>query len=147
SNPNYRLRLTTPEDIRHLFAKRPCDSNKGMYGHVLVVGGSPGKSGAPAMSGLGSYRSGAGLVTVAIPKDAPVPARPELMTEFLDGNIFELIKKMTVLAVGPGLGTEEATIRFVKRLYEEAEIPTVFDADALNALAGALPATKKIRVL
>jgi len=147
TNPIYQLRLTTPDDIRHLFARRPRDSNKGMYGHVLVVGGSPGKSGAPAMSGLGSYRSGAGLVTVAIPKDAPVPARPELMTEFLDGNIFELIKKMTVLAVGPGLGTEEATIRFVKRLYEEAEIPTVFDADALNALAGALPATKKIRVL
>ena len=54
---------------------------------------------------------------------------------------------MTVLAVGPGLGTGDETIRFVKRLYEEAETPAVFDADALNALAGALPPTKKVRVL
>jgi ADP-dependent NAD(P)H-hydrate dehydratase / NAD(P)H-hydrate epimerase len=147
TNPIYRLSLTTRDDIRHLFAKRPRDSNKGMYGHVLVVGGSPGKSGAPAMTGLGSYRSGAGLVTVAIPRGAPVPARPELMTEFLDDNIFELLRKMTVLAAGPGLGTEDETIRFVKRLYEEADIPGVFDADALNALAGALPPTQKTRVL
>jgi NAD(P)H-hydrate epimerase len=147
TNPIYRLRLTTPDDIRHLFAKRPRDSNKGMYGHVLVAGGSPGKSGAPAMTGLGSYRSGAGLVTVAIPRSAPAPARPELMTEPLDENIFELLKKMTVLAAGPGLGTEAETVRLVKRLYDEAGIPAVFDADALNALAGALPSTKKIRVL
>jgi len=147
SNPMYRLRLTTADDIRHLFIKRPADSNKGMYGHVLVVGGSPGKSGAPAMTGLGSYRSGAGLVTVAIPKGAPAPARPELMTEFLGDNAFELVRKMTVLAVGPGFGTGPEAIRFVKRLYEEAEIPGVFDADALNVLAEALPATNKVRVL
>jgi len=147
TNPIYRLRLTTPDDLRHLFAKRPRDSNKGMYGHVLIAGGSAGKSGAPAMTGLGSYRSGAGLVTVAIPRSAPAPARPELMTEALDESIFELLKKMTVLAIGPGLGTEAETVRLVRRLYEEAEIPGVFDADALNALAGALPATKKIRVL
>jgi ADP-dependent NAD(P)H-hydrate dehydratase / NAD(P)H-hydrate epimerase len=147
TNPIYQLRLTTPDDIRYLFVKRPRDSNKGMYGHVLVIGGSPGKSGAPAMTGLGSYRSGAGLVTVAIPRGAPVPARPELMTEFLDGNVFELLRKMTVLAAGPGLGIEDETIRFVKRLYEQAETPGVFDADALNALAGALPPTQKIRVL
>jgi NAD(P)H-hydrate epimerase len=147
TNPIHRLRLTTPDDLRHLFAKRPRDSNKGMYGHVLVVGGSPGKSGAPAMTGLGSYRSGAGLVTVAIPKDAPPPARLELMTEFLDDNTFELVRKMTVLAVGPGFGTGPEAFRFVKRLYEEAEIPGVFDADALNILAGSLPATNKVRVL
>jgi len=162
TNPNYKLSLTTPADIRHLFAKRPCDSNKGMYGHVLVVGGSFGKSGAPAMAGLGSYRSGAGLVTVAVPRSAlPMIAavRPELMTEPLGetesgrlrladaDQILDLLKKMTVLALGPGLGTEEETVRLVKRLYAEAEVPAVIDADALNALAGDLPATTKTRVL
>lgn len=147
TNPIYKLRLTTPDDIRHLFAARPRDSNKGMYGHVLVAGGSVGKSGAPAMAGLASYRSGAGLVTVAIPHGAPIPARPELMTEPLDENLPALLRKMTVLAVGPGLGTEEPAFRFVKRMYEEVEIPAVFDADGLNALAGALPRTEKIRVL
>ncbi len=58
-----------------------------------------------------------------------------------------MLKKMTVLAIGPGLGTEDETVRFVKRLYEEAEAPAVVDADALNALAGALPKTNKIRIL
>ena len=156
------LNLSAPDDFRHLFGPRPADSNKGMYGHVLVVGGSFGKSGAPAMSGLGAYRSGAGLVTVALPKSAlPTVAavRPELMTEPLDetpsghlrffesSKLLELAKKMTVLAVGPGLGTEDETVRLVKELYEQAEITAVFDADALNALAGQLPHTDKIRIL
>lgn len=162
TNPNYKLSLTTPADVRHLFAKRPRDSNKGMYGHVLVVGGSFGKSGAPAMVALGSYRSGAGLVTVAVPKSTlPMIAavRPELMTEPLGetesgrlclsdaGRILDLLKKMTVLALGPGLGTDEETVRLVKRLYHETELPAVVDADALNALAGDLPATTKTRIL
>jgi ADP-dependent NAD(P)H-hydrate dehydratase / NAD(P)H-hydrate epimerase len=162
SNPNLRLSLTTENDLRSLFAKRVLDSNKGLYGHVLVVGGSFGKSGAPAMAGLGSYRSGAGLVTVAVPKSALTSVaslRPELMTEPLEetstgrigfaesDRLLELLKKMTVLAVGPGLGTEEETVRLVKRLYAEAEAPTVVDADALNALAGDLPKTERVRIL
>ncbi len=162
TNPKYKLNLTSEADLRHLFTPRPCNSNKGLYGHVLIVGGSFGKSGAPAMTGLGSYRIGAGLVTVAIPKSAlttVAAVRPELMTEPLEetpsgrvrfaetGRLLDLLKKMTVLAIGPGLGTEDETVRLVKRLYEEAEAPGVFDADALNALAGSLPKTDKIRVL
>jgi hydroxyethylthiazole kinase-like uncharacterized protein yjeF len=162
SNPNYKLSLITGGDIRYLFAPRPRDSNKGLYGHVLIVGGSFGKSGAPAMAGLGSYRSGAGLVTVAIPKSAlPMVAsvRPELMTEPLEetesgrlplaeaDRILKLLEKMTVLALGPGLGTEDDTVRLVKRLYAEVEQPAVVDADALNALAADLPATSRTRIL
>lgn len=162
SNPKFQLNLSVPDDFRKLFARRPLDSNKGMYGHVLVVGGSFGKSGAPAMSGLGAYRSGAGLVTVAVPKSAltaVAAVRPELMTEPLEetasghvrlaesAKLLELAKKMTVLALGPGLGTEDETVRLVKKLYDEVEIPAVVDADALNALAGSLPHTDKVRIL
>ncbi len=152
TNPTFLLNRTTSSDIRRLFVPRPLDSNKGMYGHVLVVGGSFGKSGAPAMTGLGSYRSGAGLVTVAIPRDvlpAVAAVRPELMTVPLPDapKLLELAKKMTVLALGPGLGTEDETVRLVKALYEQVEIPAVVDADALNALAGSLPPTGKIRIL
>ena len=123
-----------------------------MYGHALVIGGSYGKSGAPAMSALGAYRAGAGLVTVAVPPAAlPMVAgyRPELMTEPLDpSSIFDTLKKITVAAIGPGLGTAEETVRFVKRLYVEVNTPAVFDADALNALAGDLPpAGDNIRIL
>jgi NAD(P)H-hydrate epimerase len=162
SNQDLRLNLTCASDIRDLFGPRPTDSNKGMYGHVLVAGGSFGKSGAPAMAGLGAYRSGAGLVTVAVPKSAlttVAAVRPELMTEPLGetasgrldfaecSKLLELAKKMTVLALGPGLGTEGETVRLVRALYEAVEIPAVVDADALNALAGSLSHTSKIRIL
>lgn len=141
------IHLTTPADLRHLFAKRPRDSNKGLYGHVFVVGGSFGKSGAPAMAGLGSFRSGAGLVTVSVPKEiltAVAAYRPELMTEPLEESKF---KGATVLAIGPGLGASDQTVRFVKQLYTESPLPAVVDADALNALASDLPHTDKIRIL
>lgn len=149
----HRLNLTTEADLGQLFAKRAANSNKGLYGHVLVVGGSYGKSGAPAMAALAAYRSGAGLVTVAVPPSALAVVaayRPELMTEALDFNtpIARMAEKMTVLAVGPGLGTEAATVRFVKSVYAEAELPAVVDADALNAIAGDVPhCGNKIRIL
>ncbi len=143
------LNLSEPGEFVSLFAPRPCNSNKGMYGHVLVVGGSFGKSGAPVMTGLGSYRSGAGLVTVAVPEsilNSVAGYRPELMTEPTHDpdRLLELARKMTVLAVGPGLGEDKV---LAKRLYEEAEIPGVFDADALNAMAGDFPHTDKVRIL
>ena len=150
SNP---LNLTTEADLRNLFTKRVRNSNKGMYGHVLVIGGSYGKSGAPAMTGLGAYRSGAGLVTVAIPASAlPVVAafRPELMTVPLGekNSLLELAEKMTVLAVGPGIGTEAVTVRLVRTLYTEQPKPLVCDADALNGLAGNVPhCGDKVRIL
>ena len=142
------IHLTEPEDLRPLFAARPNDSNKGLYGHVFVIGGSFGKSGAPAMAGIGSFRSGAGLVTVAVPKEvltAVAAYRPELMTVPLE----ELdLKSATVLAIGPGLGSKPETVRFVKQLYAEQSLAAVVDADALNALAGDLPhTTDKVRIL
>jgi NAD(P)H-hydrate epimerase len=152
TNAKLQLNLTAPDDLRTLFRPRPCDSNKGMYGHVLVVGGSFGKSGAPAMTGISAYRSGAGLVTVAIPESIlPMVAgyRPELMTEPThDGDkLIKLLERMTVLAIGPGLGTLPESVALTKRLYEETTLPAVVDADALNALAGNLPKTDKVRIL
>ncbi len=159
----FQLHLTEPGDIGYLFAKRPGDSNKGMYGHVWIIGGSFGKSGAPAMAGLGSYRAGAGLVTVAIPKSvltAVASVRPELMTEPLAENenglihhaeaerLLSTLEKMTCIAVGPGLGTGGEVKQLVRRLYCDSKLPGVFDADALNVLAGDLPpANGKVRVL
>ncbi len=63
-----RLNLITPRDIAPLIGPRPAASNKGNFGHVLVIGGSLGKAGAAAMAGMAILRSGAGLSTVAIPK-------------------------------------------------------------------------------
>ena len=129
---------------------RAFDANKGKFGHVLVVGGAVGKSGAPAMASLAALRSGAGLVTAAVPGAIlPLVAgmAPELMTHPLavDGAgelagmsaeaISELLQKDTVLALGPGLGTSPAARALVFGLLAASRIPAVLDADALNMLA------------
>lgn len=133
-------------------APRAAAANKGNFGHVLVVGGSIGRSGAPAMAALGALRAGAGLVTAAAPASV-VPqvaaVAPELMTwlleESLTGGIAvenaaadtlaALTERMTVLALGPGLGQRGETTEFVAALLRETKIPVVIDADGLNILA------------
>jgi ADP-dependent NAD(P)H-hydrate dehydratase / NAD(P)H-hydrate epimerase len=122
------LEVSSPADFRHLFRPRKRDSNKGDFGHVLVVGGASGKSGAAAMTGLAALRSGAGLVTVACSDSSRLA--PELMSASLDNFSLE---KMTVLAVGPGLGEKR---EIAPKLMKEALVPMVIDADGLNAMAG-----------
>jgi NAD(P)H-hydrate epimerase len=135
------LSLVQPAMFRELLAPRARDSNKGRYGHVLVIGGSPGKTGAAAMSGMSALRAGAGLVTVAADKTAiPVIAAhaPELMTEALHQEpLDELARRMTAVAIGPGMGTAPETVAFVRDVVGRLEQPVVVDADGLNALAGA----------
>jgi hydroxyethylthiazole kinase-like uncharacterized protein yjeF len=145
------IRIITPKEIAPLIGPRPRDSNKGMYGHVLVVGGSVGKAGAAAMAGFSALRAGAGLVTVATPQSVlPTVAgfHPELMTEPVketgDGTVSiqaldllkELARKKTVLAIGPGISRNEETAEVVRKIVLESEIPIVLDADGLNAFAG-----------
>jgi ADP-dependent NAD(P)H-hydrate dehydratase / NAD(P)H-hydrate epimerase len=145
------LNLSEPSDFASLFEPRSRDSNKGMYGHVLVVAGGRGKTGAAAMAGTAALRAGAGLVTVASAESAiPVIAAhaPELMTEPLEESgegvitsqnysaIKKASEKKSVLAIGPGLGTNRLTVELVRRLFAQMELPMVVDADALNALAG-----------
>jgi ADP-dependent NAD(P)H-hydrate dehydratase / NAD(P)H-hydrate epimerase len=148
-------------------AERPPDSNKGMYGHVLVIGGSQGKSGAPAMASLAALRTGAGLVTAAVaPSVLPLVAAiaPELMTRALavtsageispdnlsPDALSSLLHRMTVLALGPGLGTSPEATEFALGLLTQSQHAAVVDADGLNALAtqpGLLPEIAKDRTL
>jgi NAD(P)H-hydrate epimerase len=133
-------------------ASRAADSNKGKFGHVLVVGGSVGRSGAPSMTAMAALRSGAGLVTAAVP--APVQplvagVAPELMTWPLAADssgglspdnlhpeaLAALLTGITVLAIGPGIGQAPETVKFVTGLLAATKIPAVIDADALNILA------------
>ena len=150
SDPAINLALVTPASIAALFAPRVTNSNKGKYGHVLIVAGSRGKSGAAAMAGLAALRAGAGLVTVACPAsalDSVAAHAPEIMTEPLPetaggvlskaalDRIRQLADKLTLVAIGPGIGTEEETQEVVHRLFEDLEKPMVIDADALNCLS------------
>jgi len=147
------LHAITPQDVAALFAPRLTNSNKGHFGHVLVVAGSLGKAGAAAMSAMSALRIGAGLVTVATPA-AVLPTvagfAPELMTEPLghhESNFvsasdvthcLEIAKSRTVLAVGPGLSQHAGVADFVRRLVKGAHQPIVLDADGLNAFVGSL---------
>ncbi len=121
------IEVSEARDFAHLFRPRKRDAHKGDFGHVLVVGGAPGKTGAAAMAGMAALRAGAGLVTVA---SSGATYAPELMTESLDDV---RIERKTVIAAGPGLGPNH---ELVERLMKEATVPMVIDADGLNAIAG-----------
>lgn len=141
---------------------RNINGNKGRFGHVLIVGGSLGKAGAPSMASLAAMRAGAGLTTAAVPREilaTVAGVAPELMCtpleertenrdqraesgtalglEPLGAEDFEaLLKGITVVGMGPGLGQQGTTPEFVRAFVERAQVPMVLDADALNALDG-----------
>lgn len=144
------LFAVSPQEVAALFAPRALDSNKGRFGHVLVIGGSQGKSGAAAMCAMAALRIGAGLATVATPASVlPIVAgfAPELMTEPLGNagslsaaagdaaHCLELAKSRNVIAIGPGLSQRPGVAAFVQRMVKSAHAPTVLDADGLNAFA------------
>jgi ADP-dependent NAD(P)H-hydrate dehydratase / NAD(P)H-hydrate epimerase len=142
-----------PREFQKLSLVRQPDAHKGRFGHVLVIAGSLGKSGAAILASRGSLRAGAGLVTAATP-DVVLPvvasAQAELMTEPListklgtisaanlkPNRLRVLIQGKTFLAIGPGIGTHRETQRFVTTLVRQIELPVVLDADGLNAFAG-----------
>ncbi len=132
---------------------RAIDGNKGRMGHVLLVGGAFGKAGAPSMASVAALRAGAGLVTAAVPREIVsmvASVAPELMlsplaTEGSGGLALEtleepalasLLKGISVVGMGPGLGQEGATPEWVRRFVERVTLPMVIDADALNAFSG-----------
>lgn len=143
-----RVELLTRDRMRTLITPRAADAHKGDFGHVLIVAGSRGKTGAAILSALGTLRSGVGLCTVATPRSShPIVAAyaPEYMTlavdETAEGTIdygaAEAVLAMPadVIMAGPGLGRGQGVSTFVRALLENSEVPVVFDADALNAFA------------
>jgi NAD(P)H-hydrate epimerase len=131
---------------------RAINGNKGRLGHVLLVGGAWGKAGAPSMAGLAAMRAGAGLVTAAVPEEIlaiVAGVAPELMLVPLKGDaerglsmatledaaLAKLLKGLTVVGIGPGLGQVGTVPEFVRTFVEKVTLPTVIDADALNAIA------------
>lgn len=156
--PPSKLVLLEEGDVRGLLPRRSQDSHKGTFGHVLVIAGGPGKSGAAAMSALGALRGGAGLVTVASRSDA-LPwiqlHAPELMGIPLAnmgplgmGDLEALLQageKKSAIVVGPGIPRGPETGALIGALLARLDAPFVLDADALNALAGSLEALNGAR--
>ncbi|OGL05463.1 MAG: NAD(P)H-hydrate dehydratase, partial [Candidatus Rokubacteria bacterium RIFCSPHIGHO2_02_FULL_69_13] len=142
-----------PSDIRPLFPRRRPDAHKGSFGHLLVVAGSVGKTGAAAMAGRAGLRSGAGLVTIACPaSQQPVVAAlgMEPMTEALPethsqslalkakDRLLDLAARVEAVALGPGISLDQETLSLARELVAEVPRPMVIDADGLSALAGHL---------
>lgn len=137
-------------DVRCFLSPRPAAGHKGTFGHLLLVAGSLGKSGAAALAASAALRAGAGLVTVATPASQQGTLAiklTEAMTAPLDevaGELAEtaflqiatLWQDKKVLAIGPGLGRSIATLAVVQKVIKDCPLPLVIDADALFALAG-----------
>lgn len=145
-------RYPTDALVRRWLPERPRDAHKYSVGLALVVGGSPGLTGAPVMSSLAAARSGAGFVTCACQEDIQ-PLLAGKLTEVTtlalpraeDGGVAPgaaldalspPLEKAGALLVGPGLGRAASTRRFVHELLRRTERPVVLDADGLNAVAG-----------
>ena len=142
------LRLLGPSEIHAAFAPRPPDSYKNTFGHVAVIGGMIGKTGAALLCGMAGVRSGAGLTTLVTTAQsgASLEGRcPDLMIEcplstsgdwlVVDEAALKcaLDHKSSIVA-GPGLGTRPGTSVLIASLIK-CGLPTVFDADALNVMA------------
>ena len=128
-------RLVTPEILAEV-PRRSARDNKYTAGHVLVVGGSRGMTGAPALAARAALRADAGYVTIAAPGEC-LPVLETLVLEAVKRPLeqaFEAATKAKALAVGPGLGREEKSTALVRRLLAEVDVPAVVDADALFEL-------------
>jgi len=128
-------RLVTDEILAEVPRRSPRD-NKYTAGHVLVVGGSRGMTGAAALASRAALRADAGYVTIAAPAES-LPVFETLVLEAVKRpleDVFEVVGRARALAVGPGLGRDEESRALVLRLLAEVELPAVVDADALFEL-------------
>ena len=151
-----RQEWVRPEAVARRLPARSLEGHKGRFGHVLVVAGSEGKSGAAALAARGALRAGAGLVTLACPR-AVLPVLALQVTEamtlpigeadlpsFVGGETLErLVAEAAlrdVVVVGPGIGTAAETTRCIRDLLRRSDRPAVVDADGLNAFGADLEA-------
>jgi hydroxyethylthiazole kinase-like uncharacterized protein yjeF len=145
-----RCHVLEPHTIASQLRGRPADTHKGTYGHLLLVAGGLGKTGAGVLASLAALRSGAGLVSLALPHSLN-PAMEAKLTEVMtiplpeaeEGvlgaeaakRVMEWLGGKSALILGPGIGTHPETVRCVHEVLRQVRIPVVLDADGLNALA------------
>lgn len=155
-----KLELVEEQTLLPYFKSRKKDTHKGTYGHLFIISGSLGKTGAAVMAAKAALKMGAGLVTVGTPQSClpviarsmvelmtePLPETPEktLSSEALD-RVLALLEGKDGLMIGPGISTHPSTAELVLSLVPEIKVPSVFDADALNILASRPELIKSLR--
>jgi NAD(P)H-hydrate epimerase len=145
-----RTNLITDDEIHRRMPTRDSDGHKGDYGHVFVIGGSVGMTGAVSLACRGALHAGAGLVTAGIPETLNTIMEIKLtepMTKPLpEGDrgyfgvdavspILDFTKKASVLAIGPGISTKQSVKELIYKVLPSIEVPMVIDADGLNILS------------
>jgi NAD(P)H-hydrate epimerase len=156
-----KINLVRKQDAVHLLRTRPKYSHKGTYGHVLLLAGSRGKTGAALMASKACLRAGAGLVTIGIPETLVDALQSRVTEEMIlpladkgdgtlsfssaDAILGFLNKKGNVLAIGPGLSVDDEISKLVRLLVLKSKVPLVLDADGLNAIADKTSILKKSR--
>ena len=150
------IKALTKAELREALVSRVPDDHKGVYGHALIVAGSRGMAGAAILAARAALRSGAGLVTVAVPQSSAsiiAGAVPSALTLALPENTsgafrpdgverlkaYAKERRATALAIGPGISTHAEASRFVLHALSGVALPAVVDADALNILAAQEP--------
>ncbi len=135
--------LWTRDDLGALIAPRAADAHKGTNGHLLVIGGAPGKTGAAVLAGRAAFRGGAGLVTIGARADARAALEEkviELMTTALPDQVDQaavqsLCEGKRAVVLGPGMGLDELGRAWARAFALHAPVPTVIDADGLTNVA------------
>lgn len=147
---NLKLSLITKSFASSLVPPRPAYSHKGRYGHVLVIAGSVGKTGAAFMTAKSALRAGSGLVTMAVPATLkmvfqskvleemilPLPCTMQTLSRQALPELMSFInERADVIAFGPGVGVNEDIEEILKELIEKISCPIVIDADGITVLA------------
>lgn len=156
-----RCELTTAKTVKGLLPTRESDTHKGTFGHLLILAGSPGKTGAAILTARGAGRAGAGLVTVGVPKSLnavfetslqeamsePLPDTPRgcLGSTAADIVLGGLMERKTALVIGPGISTTEETKSFLFEVLLNSPLPVLIDADALTNISEQPDILKKMR--
>jgi hydroxyethylthiazole kinase-like uncharacterized protein yjeF len=159
NDPSLKLELVDKNTLLPYFKKRKRDSHKGSYGHLFIISGSLGKTGAAVMAGKAALKMGAGLVTVGTPSSClSIVARSmmELMTEPLPETsektissealqkVQTLLISKDALLIGPGISMHPSTAEFVFSLMPKINMPVIIDADGLSILASNLELLKSL---
>ena len=131
------LALITSKDVQPLVEPRPAATHKGTYGHVGVIAGSPGRSGAAVMCARGAIRTGAGLVSVMTdPETAKLVHGGSIESMTYSGtDLEEFLRHKSAALVGPGLPDDEEAYRNTRAIVDAIDLPLIVDASALNAFA------------
>ncbi len=150
NQPAAAVLYDTPDLSGYLDLRLDPDAHKGAFGHLLIIGGSPGKTGAPAMAAMAASKIGAGLVTVAIPsslnsileikltEEMTLPVPDDGMGYFSDesiGHVLDFASGKRCVALGPGISTEGRVSYLVRELLTDYDGWLLIDADGLNAIA------------